>query len=304
VNSFAALNLNSNVEEGRATRTPSWTLEALRENLFGPGSSHRRGQDSVASSSVGSQSGRSSVMPWNGLGVAAGPPALASPRDANFQFSVAPGATMGGAVTSPYAQWGHQQPASPGGYPAPSDGSNGDTRMKTVIRAFTPLLPDELVLRPGEELAVLQEFDDGWCVVAREGIGSNGAPTPPGLDTDEPVSATLPAADGASTTGSSGSGRSRRRVLEMGTCPAWVFEESPAPNNAREYPRPMRNTSLSVTVSMKLPPVMSTTSASVRDSPREPNVPLHGPPHAFGGDNHSPSRALPVREEVISWSNF
>jgi hypothetical protein len=165
-------------------------------------------------------------------------------------------------------------------------------------------LPDELVLRPGEELAVLQEFDDGWCVVAREGLGPNGAPTPPGLDTDEPVSGTLPAADGASTTGSSGSGRSRRRVLEMGTCPAWVFEESPPPNNAREYQRPMRNTSLSVTVSMKLPPVMSTTSASVRDSPREPNVPLHGPPHAFGGDNHSPSRGVPVREEVISWSNF
>lgn len=250
-------------------------------------------------------------MPWSGLGVIAGPPALASPRDANFQFAVGPAPTMGGGLTSPYSQWNQQQQlASPGGHPNIHDSPIAETRIRTVVRAFAPLLPDELVLRPGEELAVLQEFDDGWCVVAREGLGSNGAPTPPGLDTDEPVSTSQPAADGSSTTGSSGSGRSRKRVLEMGACPAWVFEEAPPPNHAREYSRPMRNTSLSVTVSMRVPPATSPISAtgSIRESPRETNMPLHAYPYGFGGDNQSPGRAVPfaplVREEVISWSNF
>jgi len=295
VSSFAAFNIPT-VEEGRNTRTPSWTLEALRENLFGTTLAHRRGQDSVASSSVGTQSQRSSVSPWNmALGVPVGPPALTSPRDVNFQFPVVQGqnVAVGG---HPYAQWNHQQ-AGPSNQPL--DHSNSETKMKTVVRSFAPLLPDELVLRPGEELAVLQEFDDGWCVVAREGLGSNGAPTPPGLP--DPEDSILPG-DASSTTGSSVS--SRRRILEVGTCPSWVFDDISPANG--EFVRPMRSTSLSITVSMKIPPAShSNLGGSFRESPSSTSMPL-GQAHMSEGLSHNRSfrTTTPIREEVVSWSNF
>ena len=287
VSSFTAFNATG-VDEGRSTRTPSWTLEALRENLFG--TAHRRGQESVASSSVGSQ--RSSLLPWNTatLGVTIGPPALASPRDANFQFAVGgtPGTIAGSPTAHPYAQWSGQQ------LPGTTHGElvglpPSEPRVKTVLRAFAPLLPDELVLRSGEELVVLQEFDDGWCVVAREGFGSSGAPTPPGLDPDDLVS---PTADGNSIAGSNSS--RGKRVLEMGTCPCWVFDET-RPQDA-EFARPMRSTSLGVTVSMRLPAAPGSVSGG--DSFSFPHVP--------NGDGPSkvPRMGTPIREEVISWSNF
>jgi len=272
--------------------------------LFGSASAHRRGQDSVTSSSVGSQSRRSSVSPWNvlSLGVPVGPPALASPRDANFQFPVAQGQS-GLNTAHPDGQWNNLQAGSSNQL---SDHSNlsMETRMKTVIRAFAPLLPDELVLRPGEELAVLQEFDDGWCVVAREGLGSNGTPTPPGLP--DPEDAVLPAGDSSSSTGSSTS--SRRRILEVGTCPAWVFDDA---SSHGEFSRPMRSTSLGITVSMRLPPVaapQSVLGGSIRESPLSTNMPLapFGQPHANEGPSYNrPLRTTtPIREEVVSWSNF
>ncbi|CAG7849232.1 SubName: Full=Uncharacterized protein {ECO:0000313/EMBL:CCA67989.1} [Serendipita indica DSM 11827] len=291
VSSFTAFNATG-ADEGRSTRTPSWTLEALRENLFGP--AHRRGQESVASSSVGSQ--RSSLLPWNNaaLGVAIGPPALASPRDANFQFAIGgtPGTMASSSSSHPYAQWtGQQLPGASYGEAVGMPPS--EPRVKTVVRAFAPLLPDELVLRPGEELVVLQEFDDGWCVVAREGLGSSGAPTPPGLDPDDLVS---PNADRNSLTGSSSS--RGKRVLEMGTCPCWVFDETSSRD--AEFTRPMRSTSLGVTVSMRLPAASSPHPGSVsgRDSFSFPHVP------SGDGPSKVPRMGTPIREEVISWSNF
>jgi hypothetical protein len=303
VSSFAAFGIPT-VEEGRRARTPSWTLEALRENLFGAASAHHRGQDSVASSSVGSQSRRSSVSPWNvALSVPGGPPALASPRDVNFQFPVAQGQN-GLPHAHPYAGWNSQQ-AGPSNQLSDHPNPFMETRMRAVVRAFPPLLPDELVLRPGEELAVLQEFDDGWCVVAREGLGSNGVPTPPGLPDPEDV--TFLAGDTSSTTGSSGS--SRRRILEVGTCPAWVFDEA---SSHGELARPMRNTSLSITVSMRLPPVFgaphSVLGGSMRESPSSTNTPLapFGQPHSSEGPSYNRQfrTTTSIREEIVSWSNF
>lgn len=305
VSSFGGFGPGQGNEDGRSTRAPSWTLEALRENLFGL-ASHRRGQDSVASSSVGSQaqSTRSSLYPppstpgvsaglGAGLGVGlgslgVGPPSLASPRDANFQFAVGQGsAALNFAAMLPQPPQLITEPLA------------GGPVMRKVVRPFAPLLPDELVLRPGEELAVLQEFDDGWCVVAREGIGIGGPPTPPGLDVDE---------NGAEIE-SSGKGR----VLEMGSCPSFVFEDAPPPASLREYTRPMRSSSLGVTVSMKLPGHSSSGSASGASgrgsplaSPLYPPLPLS--PQT--GDVSplkpwvTPSPGGSTREEVISWSNF
>ncbi|KAG6374462.1 hypothetical protein JVT61DRAFT_4505 [Boletus reticuloceps] len=42
------------------------------------------------------------------------------------------------------------------------------SQARIVQQPFEPTLPDELSLQCGEHLSVLQSFDDGWCVVARE----------------------------------------------------------------------------------------------------------------------------------------
>lgn len=205
----------------------------------------------------------------------------------------------------------------------------GDTKMKTVVRAFPPLLPDELVLRPGEEVFVLQEFDDGWCVVAREGLGLGGPPTPPGLLEGEDGVNSLSNSNSNINNGSNTQGQAR--VLEMGTCPIWVFEE-----DNTEFSRPMRSTSLGVTVSMRLPPappvpvpvavhrpgsapnpsansngnanvnVNANIGSGVGGSPASTHLPLghgHGHGHTESGKVHWPV-STPLRDEVISWSNF
>jgi hypothetical protein len=123
--------------------------------------------------------------------------------------------------------------------------------MRTVVQTFQPLLPDELGLRKGEHLGVLRQFDDQWCIVTRETSRSNpGVGGPPGMNGG---------------------------VLEIGACPAWVFESRWPPEG---FTRPMRSSSLGVTVSMRTPAT----------SP----VP----------EPAAPSKPWAMREEVISWSNF
>lgn len=120
--------------------------------------------------------------------------------------------------------------------------------IRTVVQTFQPLLPDELGLRKGEQLGVLRHFDDQWCIVTREASRSN--PSVGGLNGG---------------------------VLEIGACPAWVFE-SRQPTEG--FTRPMRSSSLGVTVSMRIPA----------------NAPVPEPA--------APFRPWATREEVISWSNF
>ena len=123
--------------------------------------------------------------------------------------------------------------------------------IRVVVQTFQPLLPDELGLRIGEQLGVLRHFDDLWCIVTRETPRSNpGVGGAPGLNSG---------------------------VLEIGACPEWVFE-SQRPTEG--FIRPMRSSSLGVTVSMRMPAT----------SP----VP----------EPAAPFKPLATREEVISWSNF
>ena len=127
--------------------------------------------------------------------------------------------------------------------------------MRTVVQTFQPLLPDELGLRKGEQLGVLRHFDDQWCIVTREASRSNpGAGGTPGLNSG---------------------------VLEIGACPAWVFE-SRRPTEG--FTRPMRSSSLGITVSMRIP-----ATAPVPEPEPEPAAPF---------------KPWAAREEVISWSNF
>lgn len=42
-----------------------------------------------------------------------------------------------------------------------------------VCQIFDPVLPDELVLRLGERVTLVQSFDDGWCVVGRPALAKS-----------------------------------------------------------------------------------------------------------------------------------
>jgi hypothetical protein len=99
---------------------------------------------------------------------------------------------------------------------------------RKVRQLFSPVLPDELVLSLGEKVTVVKSFDDGWCIVGRDSLLKAGE-------------------------------------IEMGAVPAWCFVKPVAGLKAS---RPVRTTSLGVTVEMDAGPGFSS------------------------------------REEVISWSNF
>ncbi|KAI0058650.1 hypothetical protein BV25DRAFT_1790558, partial [Artomyces pyxidatus] len=96
---------------------------------------------------------------------------------------------------------------------------------RKVRQLFAPVLPDELVLSLGEKITVVQSYDDGWCIVGRDSMLKSGD-------------------------------------VEMGAVPAWVFMK---PVKGLRAERPMRTTSLGVTVEMD---------------------------------------AGPAREQLVSWSNF
>jgi hypothetical protein len=99
---------------------------------------------------------------------------------------------------------------------------------RKVRQLFAPVLPDELVLSLGERLMVIESVDDGWCIVGR----------------DSPIKA---------------------GDVEMGAVPSWCFVK---PVKGLKASRPMRTTSLGVTVQIESGPGFSS------------------------------------RDEVISWSNF
>lgn len=103
--------------------------------------------------------------------------------------------------------------------------STGSTQQRKVRQIFNPALPDEVVISLGESLIVLQSFDDGWCIVGRDGKLSKGD-------------------------------------VELGAVPAWVFIK---PTKGLRAERPIRTSSLGVTVTMQAPG---------------------------------------AREDIISWSNF
>jgi len=44
------------------------------------------------------------------------------------------------------------------------------TVQKKTYRSFEPLMPDELEVTVGEMMMVIHSYDDGWCVVGRDGI--------------------------------------------------------------------------------------------------------------------------------------
>ncbi|KAI0370397.1 hypothetical protein BV20DRAFT_297303 [Pilatotrama ljubarskyi] len=106
--------------------------------------------------------------------------------------------------------------------------SLGGTTQKKVRQIFDPVLPDELVVTLGQSLTVVQDFDDGWCIVGRDSMLKPGE-------------------------------------VELGAVPAWCFLK---PVKGLRAERPMRVSSLGVTVNLDAPP------------------------------------SLEPRDNVMSWSNF
>jgi hypothetical protein len=97
---------------------------------------------------------------------------------------------------------------------------------RKVRQAFEPVLPDELLPSLGERLTVVQSFDDGWCVVGRE--NSTFVHTAKSL---------FKSAEPGQNT-------------ELGVIPAWCFLK---PVKGLRTERPIRSTSLGVTVNMDGP---------------------------------------------------
>lgn len=112
---------------------------------------------------------------------------------------------------------------------------------RKIRQIFSPVLPDEILAGLGERVTVVQSFDDGWCLVGRE--NSPFATTAKSLF--------KPAA-------------SVENNIELGVVPAWCFMK---PVQGLTTERPVRSTSLGITVQMDAP-------------------------------GHS------SRDEILSWSNF
>ncbi|KAF8199559.1 hypothetical protein BJ912DRAFT_654955 [Pholiota molesta] len=96
--------------------------------------------------------------------------------------------------------------------------------MRRVRQMYDPVLPDELLVRLGEQLTVVQSFDDGWCVVGRE-------------------NATLV----HSAKSLFKTARVDENDVELGVVPAWCFLK---PVKGLRAERPVRNTSLGITVNI------------------------------------------------------
>jgi hypothetical protein len=106
--------------------------------------------------------------------------------------------------------------------------TSGTTRKARQL--FDPVLPDELLLsRVGEELTLVQSFDDGWCLVGRE----NSIFAVPAKS--------LFKKDASSD-------------VELGVVPAWCFLK---PVQGHRTERPVRSSSLGITVQMTGPNVFS-----------------------------------------------
>ncbi|KIJ67093.1 hypothetical protein HYDPIDRAFT_85470 [Hydnomerulius pinastri MD-312] len=103
--------------------------------------------------------------------------------------------------------------------------SNTSPLARPVRQLFEPVLPDELSLaRQGECLTVLQSFDDGWCLVARDTsrLSRSSLFNPSRL---------------SSRMKSSGDN------IELGLVPAWVFVK---PMKGLTVARPVRSASVNV----------------------------------------------------------
>ena len=142
---------------------------------------------------------------------------------------------------------------------------------RKVLRDFdSPLLADEIEVRVGDSLCVLESFDDGWCVaIVEESVHGEAQ-------------------------------------VKMGCVPLWVFDRPSRFASSPPPTRSMRSTSLAVTIELtptSLDPPHSPAISSYPASIRESVISVNATGSAIPPTNQL--RAFPwQREPVISWSNF
>ncbi|KAK2460893.1 hypothetical protein APHAL10511_007363 [Amanita phalloides] len=108
-----------------------------------------------------------------------------------------------------------------------SNTSQGPTTgsKRKVRQLFNPVLPDELlVATPGEQLTLIQSFEDGWCLVGREHSTSSKPLFQQNL--------------------------ASQNNIEFGVIPAWCFIK---PVKGLRVERPVRNCSLGIAVQYQGP---------------------------------------------------
>lgn len=108
----------------------------------------------------------SKLIPFPSSALLNASPGLSRPRAMSTLNPACSQQSRSSLGSTTYAQY----PFPPGlGSRPPSGTSTSSTQARAVRQLFDPVLPDELSpLRYGECLTVLQSFDDGWCLVARD----------------------------------------------------------------------------------------------------------------------------------------
>ncbi|KAJ3838320.1 hypothetical protein EV361DRAFT_847254 [Lentinula raphanica] len=106
------------------------------------------------------------------------------------------------------------------------DSSPTTGTIRKIRQVFSPVLPDELLVSLGEKLNVIQSFDDGWCVVGKEGGNTLG----------QSKSLFKPS--------------NQDNNVEIGVVPAWCFLK---PVVGLKGERPIRSSSLGITVQIEGP---------------------------------------------------
>ncbi|CAK5269123.1 unnamed protein product [Mycena citricolor] len=167
-----------------------------------------------------------------------------------FSFALTAGSALP-VPDDPRSSWIRHSFASSGGssnrFSVMSSTSSIDSNPtsgtpRKIRQQFNPVLPDELLVSLGERLTVVQAFDDGWVVVGRSGSVFAGA----------------------KSLFKTSAGAPAESDVELGVVPAWCFIK---PVKGLRAERPVRSTSLGITVQMENP-------------------------------------AFAARNEVLSWSNF
>lgn len=171
-----------------------------------------------------------------------------SPTSGNERLSVARNSYAPDCRMSRYSVFSTASSFNESIISATSGGGAGRS-IRKVRQTFSAVLPDELFVSLGEQLMILQSFDDGWCVVGREsGILM---PQPKSLfggsRASRALTPTLLFGHGGAGVGTRSGGN-----VELGMVPAWCFLK---PVKGLRTERPMRSSSLGVTVQMDGPNV-------------------------------------------------
>ncbi|KAL4064988.1 hypothetical protein V8B97DRAFT_1875392 [Scleroderma yunnanense] len=142
---------------------------------------------------------------------------------AHFRFSRASVFSTQSQLPPPHGPYSRSSSFS-----ASSTGT-GPSHSRPVRQLFEPILPDELPLkRLGDYLAILESFDDGWCLVVRDISRSRRSS----------LASTIIGLRGKSSNSNLNTDPNQ---AEVGLVPAWVFVK---PMKGLTVERPMRSSSV------------------------------------------------------------